>query len=329
MNEHTLRHFGLQATGEFDSKKAQSVRKKLFYNINQGKITLLTGRYESGKTMLVRQLKRQYRSKVNFIDVLSFDEEKLKMGTILKAVISELSTEGPRREISSRSKQAVRLLGNSLVNGQKPNCIILDNTPERIALNTMNALKLLMEAEYAGHSPLTSVIILCWPEFPDDIRARKDIEHRIQQVKLDEAHGWFTLPDRVKYLDDVFGSVITEEARRRVAALHSLPGDMNAYVVEKMEKAEKGGYNRLDDKVITPTLRERYEKMKALYGNDYSYGLIAREAKLGKSTVSVAIESEPERPSTQKVREAMDRIEEQLAAAGGSSSGQQSQRKAS
>lgn len=324
LNGHTMHHFGLKQTGMFDSPKCQAVRRELRYNIEQGKITLLIGRYESGKTMLVRQLKNELHNQVDFVDVQTFDDRKIPMGTILSSIIEDLSTENIRRDMRARSKEAVRVLGNKLVNQKKPTCVIIDNTPDRLHLNTMNALKLLMEADFAGHSPLVSFIILGWPEFTSRMSKRDDIMHRVHEIKLDQAHGWFTLPDRVQYLKDVFGDALTQEVRQRIARLHHLPGDLNAYVVQMMQKAQKAGYDRLDSSVVQPTLQERYDSLKAQYADQISYSMIARQAKLGKSTVSLAIESEPDTPSTRKVREALDAIEKRL-----TSSGDSQQRKAS
>lgn len=312
LNYGTMKHFGLAETGYFDSKKSESVRNELEHNIRHGKITLLIGRYESGKTMLVRQLKRELHGKVNFVDVQTFHDRRIPMGTILSSIIEDLSTENIRRDMRARSKQAVRILGNKLVNEQKPTCVIIDNTPDRLHLNTMNALKLLMEADFAGYSPLVSFIILGWPEFTDRMSKRDDIMHRVQTIKLDQAHGWYTLPDRVGYLEAVFGDVITPAARERIARMHALPGDLNAYVVNLMQKAQRAGYAVLDDEIVQPSLAERYNTMKEQYGDRISYSLIGKQAGVAKSTVSLAIEKEPPTDSTSKVRRAMDVIEGQL-----------------
>jgi len=312
LNYHTMKHFGLEATGNFDSPKAQQVRKELEYNINQGKITLLCGRYESGKTMLVRQMMQKLKNKVNFVKVQTYDDKKIPMGAILREIVEELGSDGVRRDIAARSKQANRLLGRKMVNEGKPNCVIVDNTPDRIDLDTMNTLKLLMEDDYMGRSPVCSFIILCWPEFLDRIKDRKDITHRCHTIKLDANHGWFTYKDRIQYMKDVFGDIITPGARERIAKLYHLPGDINNYVVKKMEKAQKADYPKLDDKVVEPSLRERYEKLKDQFHDEVSLSIIGDIADIGKSTVSLAINSEPDTAATRKVKKAMDQLENRL-----------------
>lgn len=312
LNYHTMQHFGLHETGMFDSPKAQSVRKELEYNIEQGKITMLIGRYESGKTMLVRQIKRNLNKKVNFVNLDTFDDKKIPMGTILSAIVEDLGTESVRRDMRARSKQAVRLLGNKLVSEGKPTCVIIDNTPDRLHLNTLNAIKLLMEVDYNGYAPLVSFIVLAWPEFADRISSRADITHRTQIIKLNNQNGWFTYPDRVKYLEEVFADAITPDTRERIARLHEYPGDMNAYVVKMMNKAYRAGYDVLDEQIVQPSLKERYDSMKEQFHNEFSYSSIAKIAGLGKSTVALAIESEPDTASTRKVRAAMDELERDL-----------------
>ena len=293
----------------FDSPKAQNVRRELEYNIEQGKLTMLIGRYESGKTMLVRQLKQKLSKQVNFIDLQTFDDKKIPMGTILSAIVEDLGTESVKRDMRARSKQAVRLLGNKLVSEKKPCCVIIDNTPDRLHLNTLNAIKLLMEADYMGYSPLVSFVILAWPEFADRISKREDITHRSQLIKLDQNNGWFTYPDRMRYLEEVFGDAITPSTRERIARLYHLPGDINSYVVKMMQKAKRAGYDVLDEQIVQPSLKERYEELKDQHHEECSYGILAKLAKVGKSTVALAIESEPDTKSTQKVRAAMDALE--------------------
>jgi energy-coupling factor transporter ATP-binding protein EcfA2 len=307
-----MKHFDLQETGMFDCPKARSVREKLHSNIVQGKVNLLVGPTESGKTMMVKQLMRNLKKKVHFITVDTFDDKPVRMGTILSEIVDDLSTEGARRTVRARSKQAVRALGNKLVNEGKPVCVVFDNTPDRLMLDTMNTIKLLMESEFAGHSPLVSFIILCWPEFLDRIKDRKDITHRCHTIKLDANHGWFTYKDRIQYMKDVFGEVITPSARERIAKLDHLPGDLNNYGVKKMEKAQKADYPKLDDKVVTPTLRERYEKLKDQFHDQVSMSKLAKMAGVGKSTVQLAIDSEPDTASTRKVKKAMDSLENGL-----------------
>src|SRR5690606_30539058 len=106
--------------------------------------------------------------------VRAFEDAWIRIGSILTAIITDTSTESVRRDMETRSRQVVRILGNLVVNQGKEICIVIEDC-HRLHANTLNALKLMREADFAGHAPLFSVIMLGWPEFLDKLSNRRDI----------------------------------------------------------------------------------------------------------------------------------------------------------
>ncbi|MEQ8578171.1 MAG: hypothetical protein RIC57_09130 [Balneola sp.] len=312
LDRRTLNHYGLEKTGVFASPKTHKILTDLQWSVEDNKLVFLNGGYGTGKTTIVRQLKNRMFEKAHFVHVKSLDDRKITMGMILTAIIKDTSTAKPRHDAESRARQVIRLLGQKVANEKKPVCLIIDNTPDRLHLNTLNALKLLREEDFAGLSPLLSIIILSWPEFMSRIAKRKDITHRGMEIRLDADSGWFTFPDRVKYLEDVFADAITEEARKRIANLRFTPEDLNYFVTELMIKGMQAGYNVIDDKVIQPSLKETYEKLKEQYHDDISYSAIGKKSGHAASTVKLAIDEEPDRSSTDVIKSAIYELADEL-----------------
>lgn len=328
LNRQVLRQFGLNGTGQHDSVAAANVRKQLRSGIEDHQMQALIAPFGSGKTYLFRQLKRQLKNeKIEFVHVKAFEDKWIRIGAILTAMISDLRPQANiRRDIETRSRQIINILGEVYVKEGKRVCLVIEDC-HRLHLNTLNSLKLMREEDFAGHAPLFGVMLIGWPEFLGKISNRKDILWRMQVQELNHDNGWFLFPERVKYLENVFGEAITPSTRKRIAQMHFTPEALNHYVAQMMKKAYLAGFDRIDDSVVQPSLKERYEALKKA-NIGVSYSMIADEANVGKSTVSLAIEDEPATPSTDKVRGALTRIEERIA--GGQlavDSRQESQRK--
>ena len=306
LNRQLLRHFGLNETGEHDSVHCQQVRRQLQSGIHDNQMLSMIGPFGSGKTFLFRQLKRQLAEQVDFVHVRAFEDQWIRIGAILTAMITDLAPrENIRRDIETRSRQVINILGERVVKQGRTVCLVIEDC-HRLHVNTLNSLKLMREEDFAGYSPLFSIILLGWPEFLAKISNRKDILWRMQLVELNADMGWFTLPERIKYLENVFGTVIERGTRKRIASLHATPEALNHYVVKMMQAAADAGYACLDEKIVQPSLKEMYDSLKRQRPDVVSYQSIAGVAGVGKSTVALAIESEPNTPSTLKVRSAME-----------------------
>jgi len=311
LDRRTLMHFGLQKTGVFYSHKTRQVLDDLQYAVEDKKFILLNGMTGMGKTTLLRQLKDRLFRKVQFIHARTVADNKITMASLLEAIITDLG--GTRRmSMEARTRQALRMLGNRVVNQKQPVCLVIDNTPERIHPRTFNSLKLLREEDYAGHAPLFSVLMLCWPDYLEKIKTRKDLDQRSYKIHLDEAHGWFTFDERMDYLEKVFQHALTPFARERVAQLFECPEDMNYYVSNLMYKGMKGGYKVIDEAIIQPRLMEIYQALKRRFPNEMSYQIIASKARVSKGTVASVLQDEPDTPSTPKVKEALDELLHQM-----------------
>ncbi|MEQ9309708.1 MAG: ATP-binding protein [Balneolaceae bacterium] len=305
LDQETLEYFGLKSTGVFASPKTRKVLDTLESAVLGNKMIYLNAASGYGKTTLVRQLKDRLSLKVKFIHVRNLSDRKILMSGILEAIITDLSNARPRMSIEARSRQTVRILGNNVVSNNTPVCLLIDNTPDRLAGDTINALKLLREEDFGGHTPLLSTIVTVWPEFYDRIHKRKDLVQRGFWLNLNEQNGWFTFEERVKYLEDVFMGAITANTRKRIAAMFLTPEDMNFYVANMMKKAKSAGFKIIDEHVVEPSLKEIYHHLKESYSDKISLAIIGKQADVTKGTVSLVLSDEPDTPSTAKVKKAL------------------------
>ena len=312
LNRSILRKFGLNGTGEHDSLEMSAVRKELSSGIFDNQMQSIIAPFGSGKTFLFRQLKRKISNDVIFVHVRAFEDKWIRIGSILTAMIYDLAPqENVRRDIETRSRQVINILGERVVKEGKKVCLVIEDC-HRLHLNTLNSLKLMREEDWAGVAPLFSVVLIGWPEFLAKITNRKDILWRMQIQELNEENGWFTIPERIQYLENVFGEAISPGTRRRIAQMYSTPEGLNHYVAGMMKKASMAGYDVLDEQVVQPTLKERYDALKKRFPDLVSLSSVASIAGLGKSTVKLALDSEPETPSTDKVRIAISEMENHI-----------------
>ena len=157
INQKHLKKFGKKKLGMFDSHKGIQFRNGLASAIMNEVMTAVIAPWGSGKTMLIRQLKKQIHNQnqpVNFVHVQSLDEQKVKISTILNAIIQDLApNENRRRDMEARSRQVIRILGSKLVNSGEHTCIIIEDA-HRLHTNTLNSIRLMRELDFAGKAPL-------------------------------------------------------------------------------------------------------------------------------------------------------------------------------
>ena len=112
------------------------------------------------------------------------------------------------------------------------------------------------------------------------------------------------MTDRVKFISDVFGSIVEKSTRKRIAGFCTTPGEVMAYMGKVMKLAAEAGYHKIDERIVQPSLKELYESLNRQQP-DCSLSDIAELAGIAKSTVHLAINSDEDIPSSVKVRKAI------------------------
>lgn len=277
--------------------------------ISTNSFIALVGEYGAGKTHLVREVKRKLAEgtpsgrPVDVIESVDLSDRTVTIASLLRDVIIALG-ETPMRSSSALSHQAIRLLGMNVRSKRRTNVLVIDDA-HRLHPETLAALKRLRERDFCGLAPLLSVVLIGHPSLADTLARRDEIGWRCDVLHLDEDAGWMTPPERVRYLEAVFGDVIAPEARERIAALCRMPEQMNQFVRARLSQARRLGLDVLDERVVRPTTRE----MKQGLGEDVaSVRKIAKAAQLPPTTVQQALTDGDTHPQSDAVRRAIERL---------------------
>jgi len=305
-NRQVLNHFGLNRLGTYRGENFQKAVGEIIDAINDNEMLAICGDPGTGKSTVFAEAVQCLRHNPDrapiFVKVNDWFRERLTIANIMNAIIEDLSREGPKRCLEARSRQCERILGEKAVSEHRKIVVVLEQG-HRLHLNTLIALKELREATFAGHDRLCSVILLGHPELRAKIARRNEIALRTEFLMLDEAHGWMTFKERVKYIEAVYGEAITEKARERIAFRKKTPLEIYYYLKEKMREEMQAGYDIIDEKAVEPTLFERKSDLKV------SYNEIAKEANISKTAVSNAFQGEAEH-LIPTVIAAMERLQE-------------------
>lgn len=295
-----MAHYASPLSDLYTAEVAQAVRDNGFI--------ALVGEFGAGKTHLMRGVKADLDTAgVTFVESTDLTDRRLTVASLLADLVRQLATNGeaPMRSLAALSHQAIRLLGQRTAGGRRV-CLVVDDA-HRLHPETLSALKRLRERDFAGRAPLLSVVLLGHTELADALARRNEVGWRCDVLPLTEEHGWMTQAERDRYLTDVFGALIEPPARARIAALCTLPEQMNQFVRDKQREARRLGQATIGDAVVHPTLAE----MKQALGEEASYRKIARAAGLSEKTAHEAVHTGDRHPQSPVVRQAMQRIAEQ------------------
>lgn len=280
--KRTLRHFGIEEKGTYRGDLHELYIQDIIDAIDENQICALIGKFGSGKTTVERMalddLDKAGDGKYQFVYVDSADLERLSAGQILDAIIMDLSNESARRSTLARSRQARRIMGERVRNGQKIS-LVIDNA-HRLHPNVLMALKDEHEKNWMGYSPLFSVFYVGQEKLLGKLSTYKEVFWRTLILNLQEEHSnWMNFNERISYLAAVYGEAITPQARQRIARKARVPLEMEFYITEKMEEAKAAGKRQLDGEVVQLSLRDRREAL------GISQQDLASEAGIGKTTV--------------------------------------------
>lgn len=284
IEKRLLKNFGLEDMGFFWSRTMEEFKEEIIFSIKNNQMLAISGEIGAGKSILFNEAVSELKDKTRFVYVQNYFKEHVNISSIINALIYDISNESPKRDLEARSRQALRIIGKKTVNENQNICLVVEEA-HRLHANTLRALKELREAAFAGRSNLFSVVLIGHPELMAKLESRKEAYLRSQTVELNENSGWMNFNERVTYIKKVFGEAIDDTARKRIAALHRFPLEIDFYVESKMREARKAGKKKLDAETIQPSAAE----IKEAHG--ISLKEIADESGLGKTTVHDVLHS--------------------------------------
>lgn len=265
MNTSILKHFGIQNLPFYTSKAVSERCDNLVDVMLSNGFLALAGTPGTGKTELIRFAKREINDKqfpVKFVHIRDKKDDNVRIGSILNSIVYDLreSDENPKRDPEAKARQVTRLMGLWAVRRKYHICIIIEDA-HRMHANTISAIKLLREEDFAGHAPLFSVILLGWPRMMAKIDNRKDIKWRITDMQLDEDHGWMDVKERISYIETKFPGIFANETLNKLALQCKVPAEIDHTAMEAMSKAFHMGASQVDNSIYAPTLKDEAQAL--------------------------------------------------------------------
>lgn len=306
-----LRHFGLPARlNIYRSANHDLYEDEIVSAIENDQLIALIADRGAGKSTLFKMARRRLQrqgKRFHFVRVLSRDVERLRIGHVMSAAITQL-TDGrdtPRRDSERRTNQFLSIVGPIAAKEGHHVCIFIEEAhsiPPQLLLD----LKALREIEFGlVDPPLFSVVLIGHTGLRSLIRQREEILWRTLALDLSAEEGWMEREDRYRYLETRFQGALHPDARAHIATHNSVPLELDFAVAEAMRTAREAGLPIVDHRTMPADL----DTIKDWY--DLSDKDLAALAGVSPSTISEVRHAKASPEMTDKVREAIDRYRAQ------------------
>ena len=146
--------FGLLPSRPDDMETADAVRTAALVRAaaEGGLLVSIAGRRGAGKTRAVRMAIAGLSARV--VEPLRLDRERLHLGDVQDAIVTQLSEERPRRSGEARSGQVRRILGRS-----RGAVLLWIDDAHVLHPSTLRGLKRLLELTWQGAGPLLGIVL--------------------------------------------------------------------------------------------------------------------------------------------------------------------------
>lgn len=304
-----LKHFNILQRGTYRGDLHQKYMHEIKDGIFDNQLMALSATYGQGKSTLVEMITEELDKKVsaqgetvNFVYINSQNLERLKISSILNAIIWDLSNESPKNDGEARSRQATRVLGSRFASSMRKRftCVVIENA-HRLHANTLMQLKDFWESKYMGISPLLSILLIGHPELVEKLSRREEVMMRFQIMNLQDDPNWMSFDEKMNYLNSVFGGAIQPKAQEYIAGKADGPLHLELIVRDTMKEAQLVGKKQIDAECVPQTLKERYQNLGV------SLAQIGELAHLPKSTVADVVNGQA------KTVENINRVQQAIA----------------
>lgn len=268
-----------------------------------GACVAIIGPCGTGKTVAAFFALRQLGPGYKTVIIQQPEKEKLRISTIMAAVIRELGEE-PRRDMEARTTQFRHVLGTAT---QTHKVVLVIDEAHALATQTLRALKRILELGFGSRmGGLLSIVLVAQPEMWARLRVVREINLRTRKVQMRP------LTDReagqmVKLVADHEGIKVTDDAADELARKFVYPLDIASIVTELSVWMNEMNEKELDlGKVMVFTGDELKGTMER-YG--ITAGRLAKEAGLSSAVVSQTLAGKyPGRDKTRELQEALHRL---------------------
>jgi type II secretory pathway predicted ATPase ExeA len=310
-----LKHFGLPPTlPTYVSAQHQMYQAELESAIDNNQLAAVIADRGAGKSTLARMAqagcRARSRTKYSFVYVRNPDLEKLRMGHLMSEAAIQIAQESPKRDLTMRTDQFLRIVGSEMANDRRVTFVIEE--AHNLTPAFLMDLKGLRERGFGirfPEGPLFGVLLVGHPPLLEKLQRKEEVYWRTLTLELKESDGWMTLPERDAYLQFRFGDAIEEKTRTRLAKMHTVPLALDFGVATAMREAMLAGYDRVDERTVRLSIDERM----ALHG--LSFPDLAKLAGVSQASAHNVKTGTASPDITDRVLSALDRLDASPAAA--------------
>lgn len=320
INKNVLRHFGLERPGFWRDREYNQLVADVGADILDNQMVVISGKWGMGKSVLFREVRRamtlEPENSPIFVRVASEEKEKVTIGTIMNAMLYDLTQESPRQNLEARTRQVIRVIGEmvKMQGGQvmgRPVVVFIENA-QRLHVNTIRSLKDFREHDYNGEAPLFSMVLIGQEDLMEKVNRYGEVRCRTVSYELCPANNFMTAQKREQFIKSVFGEAVQPEARRRIANVFGTPLGIVNFIEQKMKELKRAGITEITTAVIDDLpLKEYYFALQENVG-PIGYREISEKAGMALGSVSNAMNGYAPQ-SLDKIKAAMQDIENERA----------------
>ncbi|MDR3249400.1 MAG: AAA family ATPase [Treponema sp.] len=187
------------------NENSRFAEEYLYVTAKIGGMLALIGESGSGKTTIRRLALDRIQSeglKIRVINPRIIDKGRLTASLICDAIISDCSTEHPKRTLEAKARQVERILTNSSRSGYSH--VLMIEEAHDLSIQTLKYLKRFWEME-DGFKKLLAIVLIGQPEMKGKLDESKNWEAReiIRRIEVLELEP-LDSKDITKYLDIKF-----------------------------------------------------------------------------------------------------------------------------
>jgi len=316
IKKSVLRFFGIESKGVFADALTRRFQSDIIEDINDDRMIILTGMWGAGKSVLFKQIRQALCKDPDnqpiIIRVADEERTKMRIASILSAILmnEEINpaygsgvTGAIRRGMEARSLQAITLLGEARFINRRKIYLYIENAHE-LHLNTVRAINRFLENEYRNTSHLLSVILIGQPSLASKIQGCGELYHRVSMYQLDCDSGWLAYERRVKFLQTVYGGIITTGGCRRCAMLQDNFLGMDGIADKALTETMKLGEKTVTEDAFEIPLDEMVIALSQT-GHMPSQRDIAKESNLPLATVNAGLKGVGKPENLAKIKAAL------------------------
>lgn len=292
-----LRDFGLERDpfdsalplGEdvFISRDLERMQDAITRAVAQNQLLGIIGPWGGGKTTTALRYLQTASEQILVVRNVTIDIERLRIQQIQAALIDELvartnGNETVKRSAAAKIAQLTRLLGRFVVTERKRVVLFLEDGHKMLPETLVN-LKRLRELEYAGVTPLLSVIIVSQPQIRSMLSDRSGVEvgGRMKMVELnglskDEVPKY--VAHRVRSAGGKVENLFTGKSLKAIAQTLHWPQEINKFCGDILEESWELGDVPVTDELVLKKLG-KFDPLRTMFDiSSMSYSDLTDEA---------------------------------------------------